>query len=87
MIIEKLRSEHQEMINQMKNEHEKKRILTTTIDIQTEEQLKYDKQTNSTHMIENLSIFDFELDIQDMMILACLDHPITKLANDPRLIL
>jgi hypothetical protein len=24
MIIEKLRSEHQEMINQMKNEHEKK---------------------------------------------------------------
>jgi diketogulonate reductase-like aldo/keto reductase len=65
----------------------KKQIITTTIDIQTEEQLKYDKQTKSTHMIKNLSIFDFELDIQDMMILAYLDHPITKLGNDPRLIL
>ncbi len=42
---------------------------------------------NSTHMMENLSIFDFELDIQDMMTLAYLNHPITKMGNDPRLIL
>ncbi|CAF1455016.1 unnamed protein product [Adineta steineri] len=42
---------------------------------------------NSIHMLENLSIFDFELDLQDMMTLAYLDHPITKVGNDPRLIL
>ncbi len=44
--LEKVRSEHQEMINQMKNEHEKKQILTATIDIQTDEQLTHDKQTS-----------------------------------------
>jgi 2,5-diketo-D-gluconate reductase A len=42
---------------------------------------------NPIHMMENLSIFDFELDMQDMMILAYVNHPITKLGNDPRLIL
>ncbi len=42
---------------------------------------------NSTQMIENLFIFDFELDIQDMMTLTYLNHPITKMGNDPRLIL
>jgi diketogulonate reductase-like aldo/keto reductase len=39
-----------------------------------------------THMMENLAIFDFELDIQDMMTLSSLDHPMSKICPDPRLI-
>jgi diketogulonate reductase-like aldo/keto reductase len=39
------------------------------------------------HMMENLSIFDFELDIQDMMILAYLNHPMSKICPDSRLLL
>ncbi|CAF1225850.1 unnamed protein product [Rotaria sordida] len=43
---------------------------------------------NTTHMMENLSIFDFELDAQDMMTLAYLNHPtMSKVCGDPRLIL
>jgi 2,5-diketo-D-gluconate reductase A len=39
------------------------------------------------HMMENLSIFDFQLDTEDMMILSYLNHPISKVCGDPRLIL
>jgi diketogulonate reductase-like aldo/keto reductase len=39
------------------------------------------------HMVENLSIFDFQLDNQDMMTLSYLNHPISKVCGDPRLIL
>ncbi|CAF3811047.1 unnamed protein product [Rotaria sp. Silwood1] len=42
---------------------------------------------NLTHMMENLSIFDFELDTQDMMTLTYLNHPMSKVCGDPRLIL
>ena len=40
-----------------------------------------------THMKENLSIFDFELDRQDMMTLSYLNHPTSKVCGDPRLLL
>jgi len=40
-----------------------------------------------THMMENLSIFDFELDNEEMMTLAYLNHPKSKICPDPRLIL
>lgn len=42
---------------------------------------------NPAHMKENLSIFDFELNMQDMMILAYLNNPMSKVSPDPRLIL
>ena len=39
------------------------------------------------HMMENLSVFDFELDHDDSMQLAYLNHPISKVCDDPRTIL
>jgi 2,5-diketo-D-gluconate reductase A len=43
---------------------------------------------NTTHMMENLSIFDFELDTEDMMILSYLIHPkFSKVGDDRRLVL
>jgi diketogulonate reductase-like aldo/keto reductase len=39
------------------------------------------------HMIENMSIFDFQLDNEDMMTLSYLNHPMSKVCGDPRLIL
>lgn len=42
---------------------------------------------DTTHMMENLSIFDFELSNEDMMILSYLNHPMSKVCPDPRLIL
>lgn len=42
---------------------------------------------NPSHMMENMSIFDFELDNQDMMILSYLNHPMSKVCPDPRQIL
>jgi len=39
------------------------------------------------HMMENLSIFDFGLDNEDMMILSYLNHPMSKVCPDPRLLL
>jgi diketogulonate reductase-like aldo/keto reductase len=39
------------------------------------------------HMMENLSIFDFELDNEEMMILSYLNYPMSKVCGDPRLIL
>ncbi|CAF1396648.1 unnamed protein product [Adineta ricciae] len=44
--LEKLRSEHQETVNQIKTEHEKKQVSTTTMEIQTDEQPKLDQQTS-----------------------------------------
>ncbi len=38
-------------------------------------------------MMENMSIFDFELDNQDMMILSYLNHPMSKVCPDSRLML
>jgi 2,5-diketo-D-gluconate reductase A len=40
----------------------------------------------STHMMENMAIFDFELDIEEMMTLSNINHPMSKLCPDPRLI-
>jgi len=40
-----------------------------------------------TQMIENLSIFDFELDEDAMMILSYLNHTMSKICPDSRLIL
>ncbi|CAF2549625.1 unnamed protein product [Rotaria sp. Silwood2] len=40
-----------------------------------------------SQMMENMSIFDFELDNQDMMALSYLNHPMSKVCGDPRLIL
>jgi len=45
------------------------------------------RSRNRDHMIENLSIFDFELETEDMMNLAYLNHPMSKVYADPRLIL
>ncbi|CAF1092622.1 unnamed protein product [Rotaria sp. Silwood1] len=42
---------------------------------------------DSTHMMENMFIFDFVLDNQDMMTLSYLNHPMSKVCDDPRLIL
>jgi len=42
---------------------------------------------DSTHMMENLSIFDFTLDNEDMMTLSYLNHPTSKICPDPRLLL
>jgi diketogulonate reductase-like aldo/keto reductase len=42
---------------------------------------------DSAHMMENMSIFDFQLDNEDMMILSYLNHPMSKVCPDPRLIL
>ena len=38
------------------------------------------------HMKENLEIFDFQLDNNDMMILSYLNHPMSKICPDSRLI-
>ncbi len=42
---------------------------------------------DTAHMMENMAIFDFELDIQDMMTLSYLNHPWSKTCPDPRLVL
>jgi diketogulonate reductase-like aldo/keto reductase len=39
------------------------------------------------HMIEILSIFDFQLDNEDMMTLSYLDYPMSKVCPDPRFVL
>jgi len=39
------------------------------------------------HMMDNLSVFDFQLDNEDMMTLSYLNHPMSKIRPDPRLIL
>ena len=43
---ERVRNEHQEILNKLKIEQEKKEILTTTIHIQTDQQETFDKQTS-----------------------------------------
>ncbi|CAF3588633.1 unnamed protein product [Adineta steineri] len=42
---------------------------------------------NPVHMMENMSIFDFQLDDQDMMTLGYLNRPMSKVCGDARLIL
>jgi 2,5-diketo-D-gluconate reductase A len=42
---------------------------------------------NPDQMKENLSIFDFDLDNEEMMILSYFNHPMSKVCPDPRLIL
>lgn len=42
---------------------------------------------NPVHMVENMSIFDFELDDQSMMILSYLNRPMSKVTPDSRLML
>nr|ACD54579.1 aldo/keto reductase-like protein [Adineta vaga] len=44
------------------------------------------RTSDPTQMRENMSIFDFELDKQDMMILSYLNHPMSKVCGDSRLI-
>jgi 2,5-diketo-D-gluconate reductase A len=38
------------------------------------------------HMMENMAVFDFELDNEEMMILSNINHPMSKICPDPRLI-
>ena len=45
------------------------------------------RTSDSTQMTENLSIFDFELDEEAMMTLSYLNHPMSKVCGDSRLIL
>ena len=40
-----------------------------------------------THMMENMNIFDFTLNIEQMMTLSYMNHPMSKVCPDPRLIL
>ncbi|CAF1412794.1 unnamed protein product [Adineta steineri] len=51
--LEKVRSEHQDTLNQMKSEQEKKQILTTTIEIQTDEYQTLHKQTSVMNLLNN----------------------------------
>ena len=44
--LEKLRSEHQDIIHQIKADQEKRQIITTTTDVQTDQRETYDKQTS-----------------------------------------
>ena len=44
------------------------------------------RTSDPDQMMENLSIFDFELDEQEMMILSCMNHPMSKICPDSRLI-
>jgi diketogulonate reductase-like aldo/keto reductase len=39
------------------------------------------------HIMDNLSVFDFQLDNKDVMTLSYLNHPMSKICPDPRLIL
>jgi diketogulonate reductase-like aldo/keto reductase len=45
------------------------------------------RTSDPVQMMENMSIFDFELDNQDMMILSYLNHPMSKICPDSRLML
>jgi diketogulonate reductase-like aldo/keto reductase len=45
------------------------------------------RTSDSAQMMENLSIFDFELDNQEMMTLSYMNHPMSKICSDSRLIL
>lgn len=40
-----------------------------------------------THMMENMNIFDFTLSHEQMMTLSYMNHPMSKVCPDPRLIL
>ncbi|CAF1283909.1 unnamed protein product [Adineta ricciae] len=44
------------------------------------------RTSDADQMMENLTIFDFELDRQDMMFLSYLNHPMSKICGDSRLI-
>nr|ACD54598.1 aldo/ketoreductase-like protein [Adineta vaga] len=44
------------------------------------------RTSDPTQMMENMSIFDFELGKQDMMILSYLNYPMSKVCGDSRLI-
>ncbi len=45
------------------------------------------RTNDPAQMMENMSIFDFQLDNQDMMVLSYLNHPMSKVCGDSRLIL
>lgn len=44
------------------------------------------RTSNPDQMLENLSIFDFELERQEMMVLSYMNHPMSKICPDSRLI-
>lgn len=44
------------------------------------------RTSDPNQMRENLSIFDFELEKQEMMVLSYMNHPMSKICPDSRLI-
>ncbi len=45
------------------------------------------RTSDPAQMMENLSIFDFEFDNQEMMTLSYMNHPMSEICSDSRLIL
>ena len=44
------------------------------------------RTSDPNQMLENLSIFDFELEREEMMVLSYMNHPMSKICPDSRLI-
>ncbi|CAF3997480.1 unnamed protein product, partial [Rotaria sp. Silwood1] len=62
-IVKAFQSDFEVEIDKSSNEQDKNQILTTTIDIQTDEQLKFDKQTsiifNTEHQLTQTNQIEF----------------------------